>query len=63
MKATSMSIIPTKYLKCQQNIERIKVLECENAKILLARSHNIYIDFLNVGFFVGILSLIAPFHK
>ena len=36
-KPTSMPLVPTKYLKYQQNIE-IVVLECENSKNFLARS-------------------------
>ena len=32
-KPTSMSFVPTKYLKYQQNIERNSSLECKNAKI------------------------------
>ena len=48
----SCSLVPTNYLKSQQNIEiNITVLECENAKFSkLARSarSRIHIDSLNV---------------
>ena len=45
-QTTIMSFIPTNYLKCQQNMKEIAVFECENAKIVQARS---FIDFLNVS--------------
>ena len=37
-KPTSMSFVPTNYPKYQQSIEKIAVLECENANNFYARS-------------------------
>ena len=51
-KPTSMSFVPTKYLKYQQNIQRnssFRMQKCEKILSSLAPFARIYIDFLNVS--------------
>ena len=55
-----MSFLPTKYLKWQQNMKEIAVFECENAKIVQARS---FIDFLNVSVLSVYFRFIAPYRN
>ena len=54
LRPENICVSEIKYQKYQQNIEGNSSLECENgksfqARSLRARSHNLFIDFLNVS--------------